>query len=314
MALADRTPPTTDEFVAYKQRFSNWGRWGADDQLGTLNHITEDVRRSAGTLIREGRTISCANPIAKAPGPRNPTPAQHFMTVGPANSSDYIGVSYHGYVTTHIDALCHIFTGAGGQLYNGRPSSLVTSFGAESNSVDYWRDSIVTRGVLYDIPRLRDTPHVTVDEPVHGWELLEAAEAQGVEPRPGDAVLVRSGLDAFFEAHPESQPLGSPTPGVHASALEFLHEYDSALLGWDLQEAANQGYPGSIVGLDGRTFSSPIHEVGIAYMGLPVIDNVNLERLSDTCAELGRYEFMFVASPLIIPGGTGSPLNPVAVF
>ena len=305
MSLADRTPPTAEEFEAYKQRFSNWGRWGAEDEFGTLNFITEETRRTAAALVESGRSVSCAMPLAVTPAPRNPNPAQHFMRFGPTGSSDYIGVSYHGYVNTHIDALCHMWTGEHGEMYNGRPSSDVTPTGSKSNSVDRWRDGIVTRGVLYDVPRFRGEAYVSVDRPIHGWELSDVAAAQGIEPRAGDAVLVRSGLDPFFAAHPDFAHTSPPgTPGVHASALEFLHATDASLLGWDLQEAGGQGLPARI----------PIHEVAIPYMGLPLLDNTNFERLAEVCAELGRWEFMFVVAPLVVRGGTGSPVNPIATF
>jgi len=305
MSLADRTPPTPEEYIAYKQRFSNWGRWGADDEFGTLNFIADDTRRGATALVQLGRSVSCANPLAVAPAPRNPNPAQHFMRFGPTGSSDFVGVSYHGYVTTHIDALCHIWTGEWGDMYNGRSSADVTPTGSRSNSIDRWRDGIVTRGVLYDVPRFRGEPFVALDHPVHGWELADVAAAQGIGPRAGDAVLVRSGLDPFFAAN-EGYPHTAPpsTPGVHASTLEFLHDTDAALLGWDLQEAGGQGLPARI----------PIHEVAIPYMGLPLLDNANFERLAEVCAELGRWEFLLVIAPLVVTGGTGSPVNPIATF
>jgi kynurenine formamidase len=309
MSLADRTAPTNDEFEAFKERFSNWGRWGDDDELGTLNHITSDVRKAAASLVQEGRSVSCASPLATTPGPRNPNPAQHFMRIGAWGSMDYIGVSYHGYANTHIDALCHIFT-ADGKMYGGRSSQEVTSNGARSASVDHWREGIVTRGVLYDIPRLRGTDFIALDEPVHGWDLEDAAKAQGLEPQPGDAVFIRTGRDPYLEANPDSgnavpgEPL--PAPGTHASALEFLYEHDASLLGWDFLEAADQGYSSGVGG--------PIHQVAIPYMGMPLLDNANFEDLGRTCDELGRWEFQLVIAPLIVIGGTGSPVNPVAVF
>jgi kynurenine formamidase len=306
MSLANRTPPTPEEYQAYKQRFRNWGRWGAGDQLGTLNHITSDVRRAAAALVREGRSVSLANPIATAKvvsGPRNPTPAEHRMNVTEGGSGDYIGVSYHGFVNTHIDALCHIF--ADGRAYNDRPWTDVTAEGAKSNSVDNWRHGIVTRGVLYDVPRRRGAPHVTFEEPVHGWELEDIARAEGVAPRAGDAVLVRCGGTAFWAAQPDFEPAWR-APGVHASALEFLYEHDAALLGWDLMEAPGQEAYGAP--------ALPIHSIAIPYMGLPLLDNANFEELAAACEELGRWEFQLVIGPLVVMGGTGSPVNPIAVF
>lgn len=307
MSLADRTAPTVDEYNAYKQRFSNWGRWGADDQLGTLNHISEATRRAASALVREGRTVSCARPIATAAvmsGARNPTPADHRMNVGPGGCGDYIGVSYHGFINTHIDALCHIFT-ADKQLYNGRLASDVTEDGAKNNSIEHWRGGIVTRGVLYDVPRHRKTDHVTFDAPVHGWELQDIAAVEGVTPRNGDAVLVRMGTTAFWAANPDfDQPWRGP--GLHASALEFLYEMNAALLGWDLMEAPGQDEYGAP--------ALPIHSIAIPYMGLPLMDNAIFDDLAVACAELGRWEFLLVIAPLVVNGGTGSPVNPIAIL
>ena len=301
MGLADRTPPTAEEFVAYRERFKNWGRWGDHDELGTLNHVTDEARRYAAGLVRTGRAVSCADPLATTPGLRNPNPAHHYLRVTPTASLDYIGVFYHGWVNTHIDALCHIFS-AEGTLYDGRATSEVTTMGANTCSVDNWRDGIVTRGVLYDIPRLRGSDYVTLDRPVHGWDLADAARAEGIKPRPGDAVFIRSGKTSYLADYPDAA-IGT-MPGVHASALEFLFENDAALLGWDLQEAPDQGYAHRI----------PIHSIAIPYMGLPLLDNANFERLAETCAELGRWEFQLIVAPLVVVGGTGSPVNPIAVF
>ena len=309
MALQTQTPPSVEEYQAYKERFNNWGRWGDDDQLGTLNHISDEARRTATGLVRNGRTVSLANPLATEgviSGPRNPRPADHRMTVGPSSSGDYIGVSYHGFVNTHIDALCHIFTEENGQLYNGRDSKLVTEERAYTNSVDYWRDGIVARGVLYDIPVMRGTDHVTLDDPVEGWQLQEWAERQHIVPRAGDVVLIRSGAEPFYRLNPDHEFGGVPSknPGVGVSAIEFLYDTDAALLGWDLQEAGGQEQYGRI----------PIHEVVIPHMGLPLLDNANFERLSELCAERGRYEFLLMIAPLVVIGGTGSPVNPIATF
>ena len=306
MSLADRTPPTMEEYNAYKAQFSNWGRWGANDQLGTLNHITNETRRASAALVREGRSISCSNPIATAtvlPAPRNQIPVEHRMSISDSASSDYIGISYHGHVNTHIDALCHQFT-PDGRMYNDHPASDVTGEGAKFNSVAPWRNGIVTRGVLYDVARFREVDHVSFEEPIHGWDLQDVAAAQSVEPRAGDAVLVRAGANAFWAKNPDiDQPRNAP--GLHASVLEFLYETDAALLSWDLMEAPGQGYPDAEL---------PIHRLAIPYMGLPLLDNANFEELASTCAELNRWEFQLVVAPLVVIGGTGSPVNPIAIF
>jgi kynurenine formamidase len=307
MVDTERSAPTPEEYHAYKQRFSNWGRWGADDQLGTLNHITPERRAAAAQLVRSGIAVSLANPLATAPvlgAGRNAEPAEHRMNLGQGGCSDYIGVSYHGFANTHVDALCHIYT-EDGKLYGGRPSSDVTKDGARSNSIDAWREGIVTRGVLYDVPRFRGVDFVTDDAPVHGSELEDIGAAQGVEPQPGDAVLVRMGLAAFWAAHPDFAPAWS-APGLHASALEFLYEHDAALLGWDLMEAPGQDAYGAP--------ALPIHSIAIPYMGMPLLDNANFDALAVACAEAGRWEFMLAIAPLVVLGGTGSPVNPLAML
>jgi kynurenine formamidase len=315
MSLQDRTVPTQAEFDAYRERFSNWGRWGADDELGTLNLITPEVRRNAATLVRDGRTVSLSLTVGQGRAAL-PSGFEQQMHINPVGSADTIRITFHGWTVTHLDSLCHIFTGEGGQLYNGRPASDVTEDGALSHSVEPFSGGIVTRGVLYDVARHRGVDHVPLDAPVHGWELLDIAQAQGVEPRPGDAVVIRSGGPAFYAAHPEfaTRQFGQ-MPGVHASALEFLYEYDASLLVWDLLDAGNQGYRSRrFKPDDASSYSVPLHEIAIPYMGMPLLDNADLDELSETCAELGRSEFMLMVAPLRVRGGTGSPVNPIAVL
>lgn len=310
MGLKDRTPTTPEEYEGYRSRLTNWSRWGADDQFGTLNFITDEKRKAASALVEVGRSVSCSNPLAtRAVVPderRNRVAADHRMTVNPGSTVDYVGVSYHGFVNTHIDALCHIFTGPGGRLYNDVDPALITTEGAQTHSIDRWRNGIVTRGVLYDIPRMRQQAHVQQGEPVEGWHLEDWAKQVGITPEPGDAVLIRSGAEPFWRANPGFQmemPLN--TPGVAVSCLEFLHDTSAGLMGWDLQEAGQQPDYGERI---------PVHAIAIPLMGLPLLDNANFEALSEVCAETGRYEFMLTIAPLVVLGGTGSPANPIALF
>ena len=232
------------------------------------------------------------------------------MSISATGSGDYIGVSYHGYVNTHIDALCHIFTGdvsEGGRIYNDRDPALITESGALTNSVENWRDGIVTRGVLYDIPRMRAQEYLDPSHPVEGWDLEDWASSVGIKPRDGDLVLVRSGADKFWAANPDFEISFPPnTPGNAPSVIEYLYDTNAAMLGWDFQEAGHQhyDYPARIV----------IHEVVIPHMGMPLLDNANFERLAEICAEVGRYEFLLCIAPLVVNGGTGSPVNPIATF
>jgi hypothetical protein len=305
---SDRTPPTQQEYEAWRERFSNWNRWGEGDELGTLHHITPERRAVAAALVREGRSVSVARPIDTKPSAVNPHPAHHFIAMeGAGGIADYIGLFFHGFAQTHLDALNHI-------AVPGQPGEF---FAHATGSIDQWRSGIVTRGVLYDIPRLRGAPFVAAGEPVQSWELDDAAAAQGVTPGPGDAVLIRCGREAYFaatsvEANFSTGHGRGAAAGVHCSVLEFLYDTDAALLCWDMLDAptADQGLPNP----SPRETPVHIHALAIPYMGLPLLDNAHFDELAAVCAELGRWEFLFVVSPLVIPGGTGSPVNPLAIL
>lgn len=302
----ERTVPTREEIVTYLAQHRNWGRWGTDDQRGAINLITPEKRVAAARLVRSGRTVSLARELAKTPGPGNPNPAQHFMRWFSRGSGgavvDYYGLIYHGWTTTHIDALCHVWDEHG--MWGGRdPQAVLTTQGTTWGDVDQWREGIITRGVLLDVPRFRGEPHVTLERPVHGWELEEIARAQGVRLEPGDALLVYSGRESWQRANPQWSGYQPPSPGLHASCLRFIREHDVAVLGWDLMDASPNEY-----GLPW-----PVHAALFAF-GVALLDNALLEPLALACAEEGRYEFLLTIAPLRVPGGTGSPVNPLAVF
>jgi hypothetical protein len=320
MSLADRTPPTPEEYLAYGTRFSNWGRWGEDDELGTLNHITPEVRRRATRTVAEGRSISTGRPIDTHHGPRNPYPAHYFRPAGGSGGvADYFGMFFHGHSQTHIDAFAHNPDLDLKHYFNGVEIAPGGGPVGRRSAVHHWRDGIVTRGVLYDIPRLRGTEYVEPGRPVHGWDLQDAAAAQNVVPMSGDAVLIRCGLDRYLAANPDGfeeihDGHGRLVPaGVHASCIEFLWETEASLMHWDMLDAPtrDQGIPNPAPNLFTPV---QVHWVTIAHMGLPLIDNANFEPLAAACAELRRWEFLFMASPLIIEGASGSPINPIAVL
>ncbi len=305
---AEHPLPSEEDVQGYFQSCSNWGRWGAEDNAGTINLITPEVRRHAASLVKTGRSVSLSYQWNTIGGPGNNNPAQHFVRVMPQASVDYLGISYHGYSTTHIDALCHIFWQ--GKMYNGKSTERVTSLGARDNAVDAWSHGITTRGVLIDIPRFRGRDYVDIGEPVRGWELEAAAKAQGLTPRAGDAVLVYSARQKFLAANPGVAPGVPPQPGLHVDCIPVLKEHDAGLLGWDQQDASPSGYST----FDGRAAGGPVHVLSIVFMGMPLLDNAFLQPLAEACAEEGRWEFMLTVNPLHIRGGTGSPVNPIAVF
>ena len=304
----ERRVPTKEEVLAYLKEDRNWGRWGDDDQVGAVNMVTPEKRTAAARLVRSGRAVSLSREFPTTPAPNNPTPAIHYMKRVARDehcgySADYYGISYHGTATTHLDALCHTWDANG--MWNGRnPDEVVTMDGALWGSVEHWKEGIITRGVLLDVPKHRGEPYVTFEKPVHGWELEDIAKEQGVTMEPGDALVVYSGREKWNE---DGNPLwGSDPawrPGLHASCLKFIRESDCCLLVWDMMDFTPNGY--------GLGWS--VHGSIFAY-GIGLLDNALLQPLAEACAEEGRYEFMITVNPLRVVGGTGSPVNPVALL
>jgi kynurenine formamidase len=311
--MSERRLPTEAEVHAWLRDRRNWGRWGPDDQRGAVNLITPAKRAAAARLVRSGRSLSLSRPFPKEPGPGNAFPAQHWMRTVPRHpgggfAADYYGIFYHGIASTHLDALCHTWDEAG--MWNGRdPRREITFDGATFGTVDHWADGILTRGVLLDVPRHRGTTHVTHETPVHGWELEDICRARGIRLEPGDAVCVYSGREAWQAAHPDT-PYGRPfgatpgaRPGLHVSCLPFLRDHDVAVLVWDMMDHLPVGY----------AIPWSVHGAIFAY-GVALLDNALLEPLAEAARAEGRDEFLLVIAPLRVPGGTGSPANPLAVF
>ena len=296
VAQADPRLPTQAEVDEWYTTRRNWGRWGDDDQKGAINLITAEKRVAAAGLVRNGHTVSVSRVFE---------PAQHFIRKSDRDGSDagavvdYYGFIYHGGVVTHIDALCHMWDDDG--MWGGRDASVeIDTHGAHWGDITAWSDGIITKGVLLDVTRHREVPHVQAGQPVHGWELEEIAEAQGVSVEPGDALLVHSGWEAYTAA---GRPGGPARPGLHISCAKFIRDHDVALLGWDLMDASPSGYDVPFA----------VHGVLFNY-GVALLDNAGLGPLAAACADQGRYEFMFMALPLKVAEGTGSPVNPIAMF
>ncbi len=305
--MTDRPLPTREDVESYLRDRRNWGRWGDRGAAGAINLIDDAKRLEAASLVKKGRNISLSRPFPVTPSEENPRPAVHFLMkadrpLGGGAATDYYGVAYHGTSTTHIDALCHVWDGDGG--WDGKnPDDNIRFDGVHYGTVDEWSDGILTRGVLLDVPRHRGVSHVTLDAPVHGWELQEIAAAQGVEVRPGDALVVYSGREKFAVANGGVWTRGAERPGLHASCLPYIRDTDVSLLVWDMMDAAPNEY----------SLPWTVHGAIFAY-GVALVDNSLLEPLADVCAEEGRYEFMLTINPLRVIGGTGSPANPIAVF
>jgi len=306
------------EFEQIFESVKNWGRWGPDDQLGTLNYVTPEKVREAAGLVRSGRRVSMAIPINKTAGPDNPMPATLLLVQGhdvPVDGSklgfglDWLGMAAHGDTHTHVDALCHI--SYGGVTYNGRPAGeVLRTTGATAQDVAAYREGVVGRGVLVDVPKHRGVKWLEPGEAVTRAELEACVEAQGVEIGEGDFLVFRTGhhrrrleLGAWDNNPP---PTGEGKAGLHVDTIPWMHERRIAAF---LPDGDGETVPSNVEGV-----LYPIHPLQVTAMGMLAADSLQLEDVARACAEEGRFDFMVVGLPLRLPGGTGSPWNPIAIF
>jgi len=308
-------PMSAQEFDQLFQKVSNWGRWGANDERGTLNYITPAHVRAAAALVRSGRSVSLSLPVNTVAGPDNPRPAARYVVqthdisseLGePTFAADYLACECHGNSHTHIDALCHI--GYKGKLYNGKPVKTVTSEGPTMMDITAYAHGIVGRGVLLDIPRLRGVKWLEPGEGVTREELEAAERAQGVRLGEGDIFVFRTGHHRRrLELGPWNPEYdGEGKAGLHAMTMLMLHERRVAAF---LPDGDGEAVPSNVEGI-----AYPIHTLQVNAMGMAAADSLQFEELVKVCEEEQRWEFMVVAAPLRLPRGTGSLFNPIAIF
>lgn len=293
----------------------NWGRWGDDDEAGALHFITPARRAAAAALVREGVAVSCARELPVEPSVENPRPAHHHMLVagdvadtlvpGIGATMDYIGVAFHGMATSHVDALCHI--AVDGKIYNGFSITDVKSNGARRGSVMVARDGIVGRGVLLDVPRLRGVAWLEPSERILPDELERAEQAAGLRVGEGDILLVATGRDARRAAQGPWDPNRDGLAGLDPRCVPWLHQRSVAVVGSD---GVTDALPGGAI----PEWPLPLHQCLLVGMGVHLLDNLALAELASACAERKRWEFLLTVAPLRVAGGTGSPVNPIALF
>jgi kynurenine formamidase len=310
-SILSRTP-TPEEVDRYFKDLNNWGRWGGDDQAGTLNFITSQSIAKASQLIRRGRRISCARPVdLRAPTTLDPFQGQHFIASGgetapndgAASAQDWIGVAAHGFQYTHLDAHSHVFWK--GKMYNGRPSTLCsTQKGAIAGGVEPAFGGIFGRGVFVDGPELRGKPWLAPGEGLRPAELDEWLGSKGVSLESGDLLFVRTGRDAWEREGEVRFDVGGP--GLDASCLAWIREHELSVLVSDLVSdvSASEYHPNV----------SPIHIVGIAGMGLWLVDNSELGGLAEACRDEDTIQFFAALIPLTVKFLTGCVVNPIALF
>lgn len=312
--MAERANLTEAQIQEFFTSLSNWGKWGATDQLGALNYITPEKRARAAGLVQEGKTISLSLPLATSPAPDNPTPVTHLMmqtgreleeaALPLPYSADYFAIAPHGLANTHLDALCHVFHE--GKMYNGYPATDVTAHGAKNGAIDAIREGIVARGVLLDIPRVKNKRWLEPKEAIFPEDLEAAEKAQSVRVEEGDVLFVRTGRHARIRARGPWDSFREGLAGLHAACLPWLYERRIAAMGSD---GASDIFPSGYEGI-----MAPIHLVTIVAMGVHLIDNCDLEAVSEACAARSRWAFLLMVAPLVLHRGTASPVNPLAVF
>ena len=305
------------EFRALYQRLKRASSWGSADRRGALNNISHADIVAAASDVWRGRTVSLGARLESRVTPDNPEPCLHQMTSTgradrPAGSAggpglsfamDRVAMNIHGNADSHIDALCHVLYD--GLLYNDVPARAVTATGATELSIDAAGDGIVGRGLLLDIPRTRGVRWLEPGDHVTADDLAAAETTQDVHIGQGDLLFVRVGhrrrrheLGAWDAARARA--------GLHPAALEFLAERRIGVLGSD----GNNDTAASAV--EGVGF--PVHVLAINAMGLHLLDYLHLEDLLTMCEHLRRWSFLCVIAPLRLPAGTGSPVNPIAIF
>jgi kynurenine formamidase len=293
------------ELEAMFRRCSNSGRWGPDDEIGTLNYITPQKRIAAATLVKTGEVVSLGRDLSTRQTKTNPQPVSHIMLFsaeGSPSCGDYMAMAPHGMVMTHMDALCHFSWND--QLYNGRKrSQSITAGGARWSSIYAQRQGMFTRGVLLDVAAARDVKWYNPDEYVTVADLEAAEKRQRVRVESGDGMLVRTGMERM-EAELGEQDV-YPRAGFHAECAEWMHNRQVAVYGADCIEKLP--YPS-------ERFTSAMHMIALASMGLPILDWPSLTELARTCERLNRWDFVFTTAPLRLAGGTSSPVNPLAIF
>jgi len=303
--VADAPRVTKDDVNRWMTELSNWGRWGKTDQIGTLNLITAEKRKQALKLARDGVSVSLAHTLEKEQLPDNPRPIGQQMTLDTGgHAMDLYTVWYHGSTITHIDSLCHY--SFDGKIYNGYArSEIAQGPGCPSNGIEHHKNGIMTRGIIVDLPRMKNVPYLEPGTAVYPSDLEAWEKYANLKIGSGDAVFIRTGR---YARRAKTGPWNAAqlTAGLHASVLPWIHQRDIAVLGGDsvpdVQPSGVEGWP------------RPIHDILIPIMGTPLVDNGYYEDLADQAKKLKRWEFMISWTVLRIPGGTASPFTALATF
>jgi kynurenine formamidase len=318
---AKRAPVDRAAIMEAAKKLSNWGRWGKDDQIGTLNHVTPQDIIDAGKLIKKGKVfalgLSLKEPIQSGlfGGRWNPIHTMLATGTDAAAGNQDLPFPYLRYAddainmpcqaSTQWDALCHIFLDD--KMYNGFDAKLVDARGAKKLGIEHVRDKMIGRGVLLDIARWKGVDYLADGYAISNADLDDCAKAQGVTIKKGDFVLVRTGhQERCLKAKDWSGYAGGDAPGLAFETCYWIHEKNLAAIcldTWGCEVRPNET----------KDANQPWHWVVIPAMGLSMGEIFYMKELAEDCAKDEVYEFFFSAPPLHLPGGAGSPINPQAV-
>lgn len=305
------------EFHELAKKVNNWGRWGPDDEIGTVNFVTPEVRRAAAACVKSGRAFSLALPLSQTEGiqtgviPGRINPLRTMVAINApmlgdpsqfCTSDDVVVMGLQA--GTHWDGLGHV--SYDDRLYNGNPASSITEWGASRCGIHRIR-TLVTRGVLLDVARAKGVDVLEGGYAITGDDLDAACELGNVTVRSGDVVLVRTGQMAHLA--PERRDLvayGTPASGPSTQTVEWFHSHEVAAVATD--NLTFEVFP-----CERDDMILPVHLLHLVEMGMTQGQNWVLDELAADCADDGVYEFLLDASPQPFTNAVGSPVNPVAV-
>lgn len=307
------TEATTTPQYDLGKRLSNWGRWGEDDEIGTLNFVTPEKRIQAGGLIKTGKVFDLGMAFDSA-GPQlgtyrnNPI---HTMTRTPLDASargSYISsddmITMGLQCATQWDSLAHV--GYDGRFYNDAPASIVTTAsGATRNSIDKTMTRLISRGVLLDIARLKGVERLPDSYAITSADLIAAEERQGVQVQSGDFALIRTGEYQYFLEGNRARYSGNAA-GMGLDSAQWIFDREVASI--VLDNWACEAWPSSVAGS-----VIPFHEVAIRDIGILIGEMFNLEELATDCEQDGVWELPLAGTGLKVTGAVGSPVTPMAI-
>lgn len=312
VTLSSSQAPSTEqvsraEFDAWFDEISNWGRWGDDDELGTLNLITPEKILAATKLVTEGISVSMSFDLNTKEELNNGNPFQHALYTiafnGHQVAGDTYSVRYHGYAHSHMDGLPHF--AHKGKLYNGFPFDILKPDGAEKLGIENAHNGVITRGVIVDMPAFKGIDYLEAGTAITIEDLEAWEKFSGVTVSSGDVLLIRTGRWEQERQKGTWNFVGNAA-GLHASVAKWLKARDVAIIGSDgISDVVPSGVEGVF---------NPLHELVLAGLGMPMLDNLDLDAVAREAKNQNRSTFLFIGAPLRVKGGTGSPMNPLAVF